>query len=335
MHRFAAFVAVMLLGLSACTVVLDQAGRGATDEQVVYRPLVSDRFEYRRVVYPEQVGTIFVLADTPVVLEATRADVYFWPITRKYLADFRSRDEPIAARLEVVDAPGEVRTVIARSYVLSYPKGVAAGESELLIDDEAVARHEEYVREATAASKAMIEYQRRLAEQESALREWLQMQAEGVEPLLPPPGEFTDPLPATYSAFVTDPVEAPVVSLPEGEYTIRLRTDNGDLFEGSERRVVSFAARRRGIGYTIVPERRWTQPAISFRPDETIYVTGASDIYLQPVDVEEYNAAWYARLLDPQTIEAPDESQFVWVPRDPIRAAELITWRDGQEVGRV
>jgi hypothetical protein len=324
-----------VLHLAACTASVGADGRGASEEQLVYRPLLTDRFEYRRVHYPQHVGTILVLADTPVVIEATMTEVYFWPITREYLADFEQRDEPVEGRLEVVDGSGQVRSVVPRPYSLWYPNGVAAGESELLIDDEAVARHEQYVREARAAAEASIEYQRRLAEHEAELQEWLQMQATGVEPLPPPPGEFTEEPPEQFRGFASEPAEAPVVSMPQGEYTIRLRREDGAIVPGSERRVVSFGPRRQGVGYVIVPERRWTQPSVNFDPDEAIYVTGVSDLYLQPVGVEEYSAARYARLLDPQTIEAPDEAQFVWIPRDPLTGAELLTSADGGSTDRV
>lgn len=330
-HRPARAAAAIGLLLVACAPSVGDDGRGAAEEQLVYRPLLSDRFEYRRVNYPEQVDALLVLADTPVVFDATRTEVYFWPITREYLADFARLDEPVDARLEVVSSDGDERVVVPHTYVLWYPNGVAAGESELLIDEVARDRHATYVRDAREAAEATIDYQRRLAEHETALQEYLQAEAGGVEPLPEPPDEFTEQPPEQYLAYARDPAEAPIVSLPAGEYTIRLRTEDGEVVNGSERRLISFAPRRDGVGYAIVPERRWTQPTINFDPDETIYVTGAGDVYLQPVEVEEYPASLYARLLDPQTIDAPDPSEYVWVPREPVTGAELLI-RSGDEV---
>lgn len=305
------------------------------EEQVVVWPLVGNGGEYRRVAYPRQVDPLRVLADTPIVLEARRAQVYFWPLTREYLADFTALNEPLAGTLEIVSAGGEVRRIAPRRYTLWYPDGAAGGRSELLFDELAQEAYDTYVREARAAAEATRAFEQRRADYYVRVQAWLQQAAARVQPLPPPPPEFTETEPPPYRAYAAEIEEAPVVSLPPGEYRLRWRGPDGAVVADSERRVVSFAPRRRAVGYRILPEGRWTQAETSYDPDEVLYVGGDDVLYLQPIAVEEYNAALYARLLRPQTLEAPDPSLYVWVPRGAVSGTRLALWDGGQRLDTV
>ena len=312
-----------------------RAETSSREEQVVLWPYVSDGAEYRRVAYPRQVDTVRVLADTPIVFDARRSQVYRWPLTREYLADFTALNDPVAGTLEIVSPGGEVRRIAPRRYSLWYPDGVAGGRAELLLDEVAREAYESYVREARAAVEAARAFEMRRAEHHARAQAWLRQAAARVTPLPPPPPEFTETEPPPYRPYATEIEEAPVVSLPPGEYRVRWRGPDGAVIPDSERRVISFAPRRRAIGYRILPESRWTQSETSFDPDETLYLNGDAALFLQPVVVEEYNAALYARLHRPQTLEAPDPALHVWVPRGAMSGARIALWRDREQLGTV
>jgi len=301
------------------------------EEQAVLWPLVTDGVEYRRVAYPRQVDTVRVLADTPIVFDARRSQVYFWPLTREYLADFTALNEPLAGTLEIVSPNGDVRRITPRRYTVWHPNGVAAGRSELLFDEVAQEAFETYVREARAAAEAARAFEQRRAEHVASAQAWLRQAAARVQPLPPPPAEFTEDEPPAYRAYATEIEAAPVVSLPAGEYRVRWRGADGTLVPGSERRVVSFAPRRQAIGYRILPESRWTQSEATYNPGEALYVGDETAFYLQPIAVEEYNASLHARLHRPQTLEAPDPALHVWVPRGAVGGARLALWSDGRQ----
>jgi hypothetical protein len=99
---------------------------------------------------------------------------------------------------------------------------------------------------------------------------------------------------------------------------------------GSERELVSFGPRDRAMGYVLRPEDRWTQPVVSFAPDETIYTTGGTDLFFEPVPVVEYDARRYTRLFHPQSVEAADAAQTLWTAdmarEDADHAAALALW---------
>jgi hypothetical protein len=295
----------------------------AASEQLVYWPLVTDGKEYRRIPYPQQAGAILVLADSEVVIEARRAPVSYWPITREYLADFAQNPEPVNGSLEIVDGSGETTVVEPEPYVVWYPMGVGAGPAELVHGQRTRTFYDGYLQAARSAAAEAKEYQRIVGAHQAAVEAWLRLAAERRgQDMPPPPPELDIEKPEPFHAYASEPREAAVLSLPEGTYTVRIRDADGALVPGSERELVSFAPLDRAIGYVLRPENRWTQPVISFAPDEVIYTTGETDLFFQPVPVVEYQARSFTRLFRPQSAEAVDASLTVWTPQEQRDGAQ-------------
>lgn len=296
------------------------------EEQLVYWPLVTDGTEYRRISYPKEAGPLLVLADTDVVIEARPAPVSYWPITREYLADFSRQPQLVAGNVEIVDQSGAIIMAAPEPYVIWHPAGVGAGPAELVRGEAAATLYEEYVRTARASAEQVKEHQRIVAEHQALVEAWLRMAAERRGENMPdPPPELTLQAPEPYPAYATEPREAAVASLPEGSYTLRFRGEEGEIVPGSERALVSFGPLNEGMGYVLRPEDRWTQPVISFAPDEVIYTSGGTDLFFQPVPVTEYQAQRFTRLFRPQSVEAADPSLTVWVPRKEGEDAAGVT----------
>jgi hypothetical protein len=299
--------------------------------QLVWWPLVTDGQEYRRIAYPQEAGSLLVLAGSDVVLDARIAPVSYWPITREYLADFSQQPQTVGGRIEIVDGSGEVMVVEPKPYVLWHPLGVGAGPAQLRHGEEALAFYENYLAEARAAADREREYQRILGLHQAAVEAWLRMAAERRgQNMPPPPPELDIEQPEPFHAFASEPRDAAVLSLPEGTYTVQIRGENGEIVPGSERELVSFGPLDRAIGYVLRPEDRWTQPIVSFAPDETIYTTGGTDLFFEPVPVVEYDARRYTRLFHPQSVEAADAAQTLWTAdiarEDAGHTAALALW---------
>jgi hypothetical protein len=299
--------------------------------QVVWWPLVTDGQEYRRVPYPQEAGALLVLADTEVVLDARFAPVAWWPITREYLADLAQQPRPVEGSIEIVDGAGAVMVVEPEPYLLWHPIGVGAGPAQLLRGEGALAFYRGYLEDARAAAAREREYQRILGAHQAAVEAWLRMAAERRGQDMPaPPPELDIEQPEPFHAYATEPREAAVLSLPAGSYSLRIRDGDGQIVPGSERVLVSFAPLDRAIGYVLRPEDRWTRPVISFTPNETIYTTGRTDLFLEPVPVVEYDAQHYARLVRPQSVETADAAQTLWTAdmegKDAAGGAALGLW---------
>ena len=307
-------VAVMLSVMLCLTLLAPVPARAK--EQLVYWPLVTNGTEYRRISYPNQAGSLVVLADKEVVIEARYAPVSYWPITREYLADFSQKLRLANGNIEIVDESGKITVVAPEPYVLWYPAGVGAGPSVLARGTEALELYEDYVKDARSAAEAAQEYQRIVAERHAAAAAWMRMAAERPKFLPPPPPELTLEEPERFQAFATEPREAAVISLPEGAYTVRIRDAGNQIVPGSERKLVSFGALNQAVGYVLRPADRWTQPIFSFAPDETIYTAGRTDLFFQPVPVVQYEARRFTRLFRPQSVEITDPTLTMWVPRE-------------------
>jgi hypothetical protein len=319
--------------LSAMLLVGGTAPCSAQEEQLVYWPLVTDGKEYRRVPYPREAGTLLVLADNDIVLEAKRAQVAYWPITGEYLADFVDEHGVVDGSLEIVSASGEVDVLEPEPYVVWHPLGVGSGPAEFVHGEDTKAFYEGYLVAARAAAAQEQEYQRIVGAHQAAVEAWIRMAAERRGQNMPaPPPELEIERPEPFHAFATEPQQAVVLSLPEGRYTLQIRSGDGHILPGSERELVSFGPRARAIGYVLRPEDRWTRPAISFAPDEAIYTTGETDLFFQPVPVVEYDGGRFSRLFRPQSIETVDASPTVWTPeneREWPENAALGLWNGG------
>lgn len=317
MSRFARLTAVVIVAVAVVVIGLTRLGGsdpvGTEREEFVYYPLVTNRFEYRRVSYPEEVGSIQILAGEPAVMDARRSVVSFWPITREYLADFAKLDETVPGVAEVVDTQGTVTTFDRRSYILWYPRGLGT-QPQFIMGEEAQQMYDTYVQEARAAFEADRQYQMAVARLQEEIDAWLELAAEGVDPLPEPPAELTEPAPEPYVAYATEPAVASILELPAGSYTLRWRGEDGQIVPGSERELVVSDSTRTGVSYTIIPYDRWTQPIFSFDPNEAIYLAEDQDVFLAPLRASRYSSYLYTRLLDPQTIDAPDRNLALWVP---------------------
>src|SRR5207302_1187226 len=99
-----------------------------------------------------------------------------------------------------------------------------------------------------------------------------------------------------------------VTVLPRQSYVIQYpngpdSAPDGQIVEGSQRSLVAFSHRREAVGFTIVPQTRWTVPERSDEPASTIYARPDQVLYFQPFAAREYNELAYAHLTNPQSAE--------------------------------
>lgn len=274
--------------------------------------------EYATGFVPPAIDTIYVLAEHESVLDPKWTLVYFWPLTSEYRADLAALNEPVSGNLEVAQGGQVVATLPLTDYVLQVDQAARLGGETLATGAEARAlrasfeqQRATYVAAMNAHAQANTEYLRRMQAQEQ-----------------PPPTPPVEPPP--FTLFSTDLGRGFAVTLPAGDYRIRLRDDSGAPVPGSDRRLVAIVPRRQGIGYEIVPREKWTQPERSDDPSHAIHTAPASALYLQPFETLEFNALEIARLKNPQDRQATP-NRWVWTPVAPIEGGTLLVTGDGTE----
>lgn len=243
--------------------------------------------------------TIYVLSDHRTMVSARETLVYFWPITGEYRADWSGLNASVPGTLEVLQARRAVIMLARQLYVIQYPNGPDSGPAVLYVGEEAERRYRAFVdaRERSRDAVARhLEARRRYLE---ALDKAVAARQHGAPVTLPSPPEE----PEQFRLFSSEVHDGFLINLPPGQYTIRVRGSDGQVMPGSQRSLVAFTHRREAVGFTVVPQTRWTVPERADEPSSTIYARRDQILYFQPFAAREYNDLAYARLTNPQSAE--------------------------------
>ena len=136
--------------------------------------------------------------------------------------------------------------------------------------------------------------------------------------------------PADFTLFSTDLLRGFRIKLGAGEYHVRVRGEDGQIVPDSEKRLVAIAPRRQGTGYKVVPAEKWTAPEQANDPAAVLYTVPSGTVYLKPYVTAEYNALEYARLQNPQDLQAT-ANRWTWVQIAPLSDVTLSLRGGGAE----
>ncbi|MCC2627590.1 MAG: hypothetical protein K0S14_1240 [Thermomicrobiales bacterium] len=240
---------------------------------------------------PPSADAIFLLADGTSVISPRFTEIYFWPITNEFTPT---------------------------DYTILFSQEETTTTAELFLGQAAIDAEANFRARQEAFNEASAEYQR-------AERAWLDAVAEanarqqaGETVALPPAPVIPEPI----GIFSNGLNQGIPIDLDPGQYDIWLRDANGDVVPGSERTLTVFAARRTGVGYTVVPETRWTTPLDSPAPSDVIVGAADSTLYLEPHLTREYPAREWALLQDPQAPQG-DVGGWQWVQGERLEDQRL------------
>jgi hypothetical protein len=317
-------VLAVLLAVLLATPALAQESQ--KERRFVYGLNLFDGTTYFTGFVPPSVDTVYVLADTDGMLDPKLTEVYFWPITNEYRADFTSLNELVPSRLEIVQGGQVTTTLELTEYVVQFDPAAGLGAGQLFTGDAARAGWEHfqaeraaYLERLRAHADAMAEHDRQV----EAIRSSTGSESAVAVPDLPAE-------PAPFTLYSSEVGRGFPIRLPAGEYTIRLRDAGGQVVPASEKRLVAFAPRRYGVGYEVVPQAKWTYPEQASDPAEVIYTVAGSVSYLRPFAEQELNALAHARLLNPQDLAAT-ANRWTWRHTAPLGQATLVVRGNDQE----
>jgi hypothetical protein len=310
------------------------------EEQMVYGLRLFNGKGYSSSFCPPSENTLYIIADSDNVFLPKMTLVYYWPITRRYRAAFKSLDKQIEGVLEILQNGKIIQKLKLRKYTFLFTKGWYSGKSVILLDDESREKYKEYRANLEDYFKRLKTYniQRKAYHNklekildEIAKREKSVKTAEQFGPIEIP--QEPEP-PSRPKYFVEEIKEQFVVNLPIGKYNIRLRGPDGKIIEESEKKLISFTYRRSGqVGYEIIPEKRWTRPMVSSDPSEIIYLEGKNTLFFKSFFQLEYNDFLYAKLNDPQNDGHPEI--WNWVPVKQVQQGTLQVLRNNQVIENI
>jgi hypothetical protein len=268
------------------------------------------------------------MADVDNVLEVRETQVYFWPLTGEYKADWDLLNRPITGTLEILQGSQMVASLTPTEYVLVTRAG--GTQPNALIAGAAASRAQLAYRNAMSAyTAAMNEYLKEYQAYEEAVADNLRraQQGQSVQELKAPVA------PVQPQPTVSELYEGYLVKLPAGHYAMQVRDEKGQIVTGSERALEVFGPEREGIGYALRPESRWTQPTLAGQPEGVLYWGPDRVFYVEPYRELEINEAAYMRLKAPQS-PAGDDERRVWIPVATLTDGQVELLTGGQPLAR-
>ncbi len=273
---------------------------------------------YAGAFSPPTVRTIYLLAGEPSIISPRETLVYFWPTTGDYRADWESLDETVPGTLELLGPGSQPQHLTRVAYVLQYPQGPGSSQSVLYVGAEALQRYQAFLKARERFRDELVQYEEARRRYLGALDRAVAAHQRGERVVIPqPPKE-----PGPFLLASTEIHDGFVMNLPVGRYHLRLRTGDGRILPDSERSLVVFSHRRESVGFTILPQQRWTAPESADDPAATVYARPDQVMYLQPFGEREYNDLAYTRLENPQSREGRPDA-WRWEHVQPLQTQRL------------
>jgi len=295
-----------------------QAQEPARRRELVYSLIVSDGGAYNTTFAPASAEVIYVFAESDVALAPSTTEVYFWPLTSDWRADFGALNEPTDGMLEVARDGAIVAQLPLVDVILQIDPMRGWEGGRLFVGPDAVEARRAFEQERQGYLDRLREY--------GVVAEAHIRQADEARRLAPPGQAVAIPPapqpPAPMSLYSGEIARSFHVRLSAGEYNIRVRAANGATIVGSERRLVAIAPRRYGVVYEVVPQEKWTMPERADDPANVLYVLPGGVVYLRPFGAHELNEREHARLRNPQELSG-SANRWTWVRTAPATTLPL------------
>lgn len=316
-----------------CLCLLALSGPAAAQEperttELVYGVNTLLGNEYKGVFYPERLETLFLTSNATSIVSPRITEVYYWAITNREVADWNRRNEPVGGTLEIRRRGQMAALVQPTDYVIQYPTGKGDSRAELYLGEEAQRQWRLFEESRDAFRRDVSQYYNDLVNYRQDLDDRI-AEGELTEEPAPPPLE---PEPFVFSS--TEINRGYPIDLPAGQYTMRVRSDSGDIVPGTRRRLTVLAPVSQGVAYAVIPHDRYTFPEQSDDEGEVMYFRADARAYLQPFAQEEYRDEHITRILEPQdTSGRPDLYQ--WHQVREIEGGTIVLVKGGEIIQRV
>lgn len=309
-------------------------------EQFIYSILAFNGRDYAGTFARKEADTIYLVADVDNFITVRNVFVYFWPITQDWKTDTSTLNVPFQGTLELSGRQSEPERLGMIPYTYYNVQGEYELNWKVAKEEEAAAAWQHYQDLMDAYWQSVSKYYEKRAMYEAMLNQLTmtitKMRDEGkdVTPLIDNLSELKAPPEPQYpSEYIVPPrpvEKAFILNLPVGEYRIRFFTEDGQIMEGSERRVVAFEKRRaEAIGLEVIPGDKWTRPVESKTPASVLYVDGSTDLYLRPFFQQEYNDLYYEKMRKNDAKGNPTLMKWVRIQQVP-RARVEVTRRTAE-----
>ena len=267
---------------------------------------------------PASAPTIYLLANQTSIISPRVTEIYFWPITNEYQADWTLVNETVPGKLEILRSGQIFTTVELTKYTIQYTPRGATADAKLYLGAEAEQTQAQFKAKQDAYQQASGAYLAAQRQWMAAIEDANAKHAAGQNVTVPPEPQPPAPI-DTFSNGLNDGFP---IKLEPGNYQIQVRSPDGTIVPESRRDLVIFTTRRVAVGYAVVPAARWTTPEQVNDLSDVILGEPGTNLYLEPRVTREYPARAYALLQDPQAHGA-ETSEWTWISGEPLTDGQL------------
>jgi hypothetical protein len=245
------------------------------ERQIVFGVAPFDGTKYLSSFLPETQKALRFPANVDNAMTVLLSDVYYWPITSEYRADFQGVHLPLAGNLSIFKDKKLLQELHQVEYIYVYPRGLAGEASQLLRGDE--------------MNRFITDYAAQ-AEERAAHPE------------------------KVYAAY-QGPFSGFIVNLPAGKYEIVFSIENNGKTFAMTKELTVFSPFGRGFVYQIIPEEKWTISSDSETPYQRIYLKPGNVVYLKIFPTILYRKSDYELMRAPHRPSAGIglENTSLWV----------------------
>ncbi len=278
---------------------------------------------------PPSAPAIYLLAGETSIISPRMTEIYFWPITNEYRANWNLLNDPVPGTLEISQGNATVAQLESTDYTIQFTQKDATTTAQMYLGQDARDADDTFKQRQEEFQQASHEYYAAEQAWQDAVDAINKQQQSGQQVELPPEPVQPEPI-GMYSNGLNQGMP---IDLDPGQYHLRLRDGNGATVPGSERELIVFASRRTGVGYTVVPETRWTTPSESPAPGDVIYGAAGSTLYLEPHLSHEYPARAWTLLQNPQ-VQVGDTGGWEWVNGERLTDGQLQILTNNEIIDR-
>ncbi|MEW5814410.1 MAG: hypothetical protein AB1798_03305 [Spirochaetota bacterium] len=314
-----------------CIPVL-QADVPVRTEEFVYSIAVFDGKSYTGTFCREVSDTIYLMADVDNFMTAKKTFVYFWPITREWKTDTETLDLPVEGIIELTDSTSKTTKLIPVKYTYYNSAGEYEINWKVFTGDDAERVYRNYEEVLKKYWADMDEYRQNQVIYDKALEELANIsgkmngEGENISKITKKLQELKPPAPPEAPRYYVNPVKTAYnFKLPQGKYNLRFISKDGQIVEGSEKKIIVFKKRRENsIGYEVIPADKWTRPETSHIPASVLYLNGSTDIFLRPFFQDEFNDLYYNKMVENDARGNENLMKWVRIQQVPKARVEVI-----------
>lgn len=315
------FLAIALSGIIFSSLVLAAAPDKVRER--VYGLDLWDGKTFQGTFCPKDIPEIYMISNSNNLVMPLITDVYYWPITQEYMGSWFDYRKELKGVLEIWQKDKKIASLPLTKYTYVYPEGAYSENMQLVLGKEAEDKYKEYKSKLDKYYNDLFKYYDQQSKYEEAVAQFYK----NPKKFKAPPVAPEQPIPP--KEYVSEVSEAFVVNLPPGVYNMQFveqkepaadkgqngtdlkaqdqKAANAQKEEGKKepevepqgtlsKKLIVFDSRRKGIGYEIIPEEKWTMPSSTDEPREALYMEGKRALFLKAFDESEYNAKYYTRL---------------------------------------